>query len=51
MKELDNFLDKKLGEVEISIDLQNISKSDLLVSFDFNSVCRCAQIDSNSTWA
>ena len=49
-KELDKFLDKKLGELEISKDLQKINKDDLLVSYDFNSLYPSAQIDKNSTW-
>ena len=49
-KELDKFLEKKLGELEISVDLQKINKDDLLVSYDFNSLYPSAQIDKNSTW-
>ena len=49
-KELDNFLDKKLGELEISKELQNINKVDLLVSYDFNSFYPSAQLDINSIW-
>ena len=49
-KELDEFLEKKLGELEISKDLQKINKDDLLVSYDFNSLYPSAQIDKNSTW-
>ena len=49
-KELDKFLEKKLGELEISKDLQKINKDDLLVSYDFNSLYPSAQIDENSTW-
>ena len=49
-KELDDFIDKKLGELEISKELQKINKNDLLVSYDFNSVYPSAQIDKNSTW-
>ena len=48
--ELDKFLDKKLGELEISKELQKIDKNDLLVSYDFNSLYPSAQIDVNSTW-
>ena len=49
-KELNNFLEKKLGELEISKELQKINKDDLLVSYDFNSLYPSAQIDKNSTW-
>ena len=49
-KELDNFLEKKLGELNISKELQKINKDDLLVSYDFNSSYPSAQIDKNSTW-
>ena len=49
-KELDKFLEKKLGDLEISKDLQKINKDDLLVSYDFNSLYPSAQIDKNSTW-
>ena len=49
-KELDKFLDKKLGELEISEELQKINKNDLSVSYDFNSLYPSAQIDINSTW-
>ena len=44
-KELDKFLEKKLGELNISKDLQKINKDDLLVSYDFNSLYPSAQID------
>ena len=49
-KDLDKFIDKKLGELEISKELQEINKDDLLVSYDFNSLYPSAQIDKNSTW-
>ena len=49
-KELDKVLEKKLGELNISNELQKINKDDLLVSFDFNSLYPSAQIDKNSTW-
>ena len=49
-KELDKFLDKKLGELEISEELQKIIKNDLLVSSDFNRVYPFAQIDKSSAW-
>ena len=49
-KKFDNFLEKKLGELEISKELQKINKDDLLVSYDFNSLYPSAQIDKNSTW-
>ena len=49
-KELDKFLEKKLGELEISADLQKIKKDDLFVSYDFNSFYLSAQIDKNNTW-
>ena len=49
-KELDKFLERKLGELEISKELQKINKDDLLVSYDFNSLYPSAQIDKNSTW-
>ena len=49
-KELDDFIDEKLGELEISKELQKINKDDLLVSCDFNSLYPSAQIDKNSTW-
>ena len=49
-KELDNFPDEKLGDLEISKELENIFKDDLLLSYDFNSLYPSAQIDFNSTW-
>ena len=49
-KELNKSLDKKLGESEISKELQNIKKDDLLVLYDFNSVYPSAQIDINGPW-
>ena len=49
-KELDNFLNNTLGNLEISKELQKINKDDLLVSYDFNSLYPSAQIDKNSTW-
>ena len=36
--------------MEISKELQNINKDDLLVSYDLNSLYPNAQIDINSTW-
>ena len=50
-KELDDFIDKKLGELEISKELQKINKHDLLVYYVFNSLYPSAQMDKNSTWA
>ena len=49
-KEFKKFLDKKLGELRISKEVQIINKNDLLVSYDFNSFYPSAQIDINSTW-
>ena len=49
-KVLDEFLEKKLGELNISKELKKINKDDLLVSYDFNSLYPSAQIDINSTW-
>ena len=49
-KELEKLLERKLGNLEISKDLQKINKDDLLVSYDFNSLYPSAQIDKNSTW-
>ena len=49
-KELDKFLERKLGEINISKELQKIKKDDLLVSYDFNSLYPSAQIDKKSTW-
>ena len=49
-KDSDKFLDKKLGELGISKDLQIFNEDDLLVSYDFNSFYPSAQIDLNSTW-
>ena len=49
-RELDKFLEKKLGEINISKELQKINKKDLSVSYDFNSLYPNAQIDANSTW-
>ena len=49
-KDLDKFLERKLGELNISKELQKIDKDDLLVSYDFNSLYPSAHIDKNSTW-
>ena len=49
-KATDKFLEKKLGEMEISIELQKINRDDLLVAYDFNSLYPSAQIDINSIW-
>ena len=49
-KQLDKFLERKLGELNISKVLQKINKDDLLVSYDFNRLYPSAQIDINSTW-
>ena len=49
-KELNKFLGKTLGGLEISKELQKFNKTDLLVSYDFNSLYPSAQIDINITW-
>ena len=49
-KELDKFLDEKIEKLEISKELQNITKDDIVVSYDFNSLNPSAQKDLNSTW-
>ena len=49
-KKLDKSLEKQLGELEISKELQNINKDDSVVSYDYNSLYPSAQIDKNSTW-
>ena len=48
-RELDKVLEKNLGDLEISKELQKSNKDDLLVSYDFNSLYPSAQIDINST--
>ena len=37
-KEMEEFNNNKLGDLEISNDLQKTNKDDLLVSYDFNSL-------------
>ena len=49
-KQLDIFLEKNQGELEISKEIQKINKDDLLVSYDFNSFYLSAHIDLNNTW-
>ena len=49
-KELEKFQERKLGDLNISKELQKINKDDLLVSYDFNSLYPSAHIDKNSTW-
>ena len=49
-KELDKFLDKKLLELEISEELQNIIEDDFLVSSDLNSLYPGAQMVLNKFW-
>ena len=46
---MDKFLDKK-REIEVSKDLQNTNKDDLLVSYDFNSLYHSDQIDIKTAW-
>ena len=48
--ELDKFLERKLGQLEISKELQKINKDDLLVSYDSSSLYPSAQIETNSIW-
>ena len=48
--ELDKFVDRKHGELEVSKELQKIVKDELLVSYDFNSLYPSAQIDIKTTW-
>ena len=47
--EIDEFIYEKHQELPISKDLQEIDKSDLLVSYDFNSLYQSAQAEKNST--
>ena len=49
-KEVDNFLETKLGELEFSKELKKIDKDDLLASWVFNSLYPSAQIDIKSIW-
>ena len=49
-KDLDKFLDKKLGELENSKEIQKINKNDLIVSFDLNRLYPSAQMDLISSW-
>ena len=49
-KELDKFVNKKLGKLEISKDIQNRNRDDSLVSYNFNSLYPSDQIDFNSSW-
>ena len=48
-KEIDKFLDEKLGELEISKEIQILNKDDSLVSYDFDCLYPSAQIVINST--
>ena len=49
-REVDIFPVKKLRELEISKELQNINKVDLLVSSDCNNFHPSAQIALHITW-
>ena len=49
-KKLDILLDIKIGELEISKEIQSLKKDDLLVSYDLNSLYPGAQIDINTIW-
>ena len=49
-KELDKLLDRKLGEFELSKELQETNKDDFLVTYDFNSLHPSAHLDRNSFW-
>ena len=49
-KKMEDFDNKKLGELPIANDLQKIRKSGSLVSYDFNSFYPSAQADKDSTW-
>ena len=47
---MENFVNKKLGDLEISKDLRKNNKDDLLVSYGFISLYPSAQVDEDSTW-
>ena len=47
---MEDFINKKLGELPIRKDLQTIDKSALLIPYDFNSLHPSAQADKNITW-
>ena len=48
--EIDKFLERKLGELEATKELQKIDTNDLLISYGFNSLYPSAQININSIW-
>ena len=47
---MEEFVIKKLGDLETNKNLQKIDESVLLVSYDFNSAYSSAQADKNSNW-
>ena len=49
-KKLEKSLDKKLGELVVSKEIQKFNENDLLVSYNFNSLYPSTQIDENSNW-
>ena len=49
-KHLENYIKKKLANLPISKELNNVDKSDLLVSSDYNSLYPSAMAQLQSTW-
>ena len=49
-KELDNYVNKKLSNIPISIELNKINKSDVFVSSDYCSLYPSAMSHDDSTW-
>ena len=49
-RKLDEFLDRKLGDLSISKKPQNIIEDEFLVSLIFSSLYASAKIDVNSIW-
>ena len=50
LKEMEDFVNEKFGDLEVSKALQMINNDDLLVSYDFNSLYPSAEASKNSTW-
>ena len=47
---MEEFINEKLGDLEISKALRRINKDDLLVSYDFNCLYLSAEAYKNSKW-
>ena len=47
---MEDFVNKKIGDLEVSKALRRLNKDNFLVSYDFNSLYSSTEADKKSTW-